>query len=216
MLERTPFAAFLFDMDGTLLNSVVAAERVWAKWARKHGLDVESFLPTIHGVRSIDTVRKQNLPGVDARVEAEAISQAEIDDVEGVVAIEGVAALLSSLPADRWAMVTSAPLALAKARMNAAGLTLPGIVITAEDVTQGKPAPDGFLLAARRLGVDPRQCLVFEDAPAGIEAAKAAGAHVVVITAAHLHPYKRQDATLPNYLGLDVTFKQERLTLTIR
>ncbi|MCD5995695.1 HAD-IA family hydrolase [Pseudomonas sp. CDFA 602] len=216
MLERTPFAAFLFDMDGTLLNSVVAAERVWATWARKHGLDVDSFLPTIHGVRSIDTVRKQNLPGVDARVEAQAISQAEIDDVEGVVAIEGVAALLSSLPADRWAMVTSAPLALAKARMNAAGLTLPGIVITAEDVTQGKPAPDGFLLAARRLGVDPRQCLVFEDAPAGIEAAKAAGAHVVVITAAHLHPYKTQDATLPNYLGLDVMFKQERLTLTIR
>ncbi|NVZ78779.1 HAD family hydrolase, partial [Pseudomonas gingeri] len=85
MFEGQRFAAFLFDMDGTLLNSIAAAERVWSNWARRHGLDVEAFLPTIHGVRSIDTVRRQNLPGVDAEREAAAISQAEIDDVEGVV-----------------------------------------------------------------------------------------------------------------------------------
>ncbi|WP_122314721.1 HAD-IA family hydrolase [Pseudomonas cichorii] len=204
MLEEKRFAAFLFDMDGTLLNSVIAAERVWAQWAQQHGIDVETFLPTIHGVRCIDTVRRQNLPNVDAEQEAAAISQAEIDDVEGVQAIEGVAAFLASLPADRWAMVTSAPLALARARMHAAGLSLPEIVITAEDVTQGKPAPDGFLLAARRLGVAAQDCLVFEDAPAGIAAAKAAGASVVVITAAHLHPFESEDATLASYTGLRV------------
>lgn len=213
MPDHKPFAAFLFDMDGTLLNSVIAAERVWAKWAQKHGLDVDRFLPTIHGVRSIDTVRKQNIPGIDVQQEADAISQAEIEDVEGVAAIEGVADFLASLPADRWAVVTSAPLALAQARMKAAGLTLPDVVITAEDVTQGKPAPDGFLLAAKRLGVEPAQCLVFEDAPAGIAAAKAAGARVVVITAAHLHAYEAQDWTLPNYLGLKVGVENGQLIL---
>jgi len=213
MPDHKPFAAFLFDMDGTLLNSVIAAERVWAKWAQKHGLDVDRFLPTIHGVRSIDTVRKQNIPGIDVQQEADAISQAEIEDVEGVAAIEGVADFLASLPADRWAVVTSAPLALAQARMKAAGLTLPDVVITAEDVTQGKPAPDGFLLAAKRLGVEPAQCLVFEDAPAGIAAGKAAGAPVVVITAAHLHPYEAQGWTLPNYLGLKVGVENGQLIL---
>ncbi len=213
MPYQKPFAAFLFDMDGTLLNSVIAAERVWAKWAQRHGLDVGTFLPTIHGVRSIDTVRNQNIPGIDVQQEADAISQAEIEDVDGVVAIEGVADFLASLPADRWAMVTSAPLALAQARMKAAGLTLPEIVITAEDVTRGKPAPDGFLLAAQRLGVEPGQCLVFEDAPAGIAAGKAAGASVVVITAAHLHRYDRQEPTLTNYLDVSVSVESGLLTL---
>jgi sugar-phosphatase len=204
MFNEKRFAAFLFDMDGTLLNSTIAAERVWAKWARKHGLNVEAFLPTIHGVRSIDTVRKQNLPGIDVEQEAAGISQAEIEDVEGVIAIEGVAAFLASLPKDRWAVVTSAPLALAQARMGAAGLELPDVVVTAEDVTRGKPAPDGFLLAAQRLGVDARECLVFEDAPAGIAAAKAAGASVAVVTAAHLHPFETRDVTLATYAGLTV------------
>lgn len=205
MLNEKRYAAFLFDMDGTLLNSVIAAERVWANWARRHGLDVEAFLPTIHGVRSIDTVRRQNLPGVDAEREAEAISQAEIEDVEGVVAIDGVAAFLASLPKDRWAVVTSAPLALAQARMRAAGLELPEVVVTGEDVSRGKPAPDGFLLAAQRLGVAATDCLVFEDAPAGIAAAKAAGASVIVVTAAHLHPVETRDPTLARYQDLKVS-----------
>lgn len=211
MFNDKRFAAFLFDMDGTLLNSTIAAERVWAKWARKHGLNVETFLPTIHGVRSIDTVRKQNLPGIDAELEAAGISQAEIEDVDGVIAIEGVAAFLASLPRDRWAVVTSAPLALAQARMGAAGLELPDVVITAEDVTRGKPAPDGFLLAAQRLGVDARECLVFEDAPAGIAAAKAAGASIAVVTAAHLHPFETLDVTLATYAGLTVRTDGARL-----
>ena len=112
-------------------------------------------------------------------------------------------------------MVTSAPLALAQARMGAAGLALPDIVITAEDVTQGKPAPDGFLLAAQRLGVAAQDCLVFEDAPAGIAAAKAAGASVVVITAAHLHPYETQDATLKSYLEARVETEGQWLKLVL-
>lgn len=199
MLDQKRFSAFLFDMDGTLLNSIIAAERVWTIWAQRHDLDVAAFLPTIHGVRSVDTIRRLNLPGLDPVLEAEGISRAEIEDVEGVVSIEGAARLLASLPAERWAIVTSAPRALAEARLKAASLELPANLITAEDVSQGKPAPDCFLLAAKRLGVDIKDCLVFEDAPAGIAAAEAAGASVMVITATHEHAITTAHATLVNY-----------------
>ena len=109
MLEDHTFAAFLFDMDGTLTNSIAAAERVWTQWAQSKGLNVEELLSTIHGVRCVDTLRRLNLPGVDPEREAELLAQAETDDVEGVVSIEGAARFLAALPADRWAVVTSAP-----------------------------------------------------------------------------------------------------------
>ena len=193
------FAAFLFDMDGTILSSIAAAERVWARWAQRHGLDVDAFLPTIHGMRSVETVRRLGLPGVDPQVESDAITREEMDDVEGIEAIAGISAFLASLPADRWAVVTSAPRALALRRIAAAGLPTPPLMIAAEDVTQGKPAPDCFLLAATRLGVDAQDCLVFEDAPAGIAAAEAAGAHVVVITATHSHSVATKHLSVRDY-----------------
>lgn len=179
------FDAFLFDMDGTLINSIAATERVWGNWARKHGLDVEAFLPTMHGRRGIDTITALNLPGVDPRAEALEVERGEIEDVEGVVAIDGAIAFLAALPADRWAIVTSAPIALARRRLAAAGIALPQTIVTAEDVKTGKPSPEGYLLAASRLGVDPARCLVFEDVEAGVKAGERAGAGVVVVTATH-------------------------------
>jgi sugar-phosphatase len=201
------FAAFLFDMDGTLTNSIAAAERVWSQWAQSKGLDVAELLSTIHGVRCVDTLRRLNLPGVDPEREAERLAQAEIDDVEGVIAIDGAAGFLATLPVNRWAVVTSAPRLLAERRILAAGLPLPRIMVTAEDVNQGKPAPDCFLLAAKRLGVKAEECLVFEDAPAGIAAAEASGAQVMVITAAHQHAFKTKHPTLTSYdtCGVAVT-----------
>ena len=196
--DRT-FAAFLFDMDGTILDSIAAAERVWIRWARRHGLDVASFLPTMHGMRAIETVRRQNLPGIDAQAEAARITAEEMDDVDGIVAIEGAAAFMAALPADRWAVVTSAPRELALRRIAAAGLPPPPLLVTADDVAHGKPAPDCFLLAAARLGVPARDCLVFEDAPAGIAAAEAAGASVLVIAATHVHPLDTRHAGVVDY-----------------
>jgi sugar-phosphatase len=196
------FAAFLFDMDGTILTSIVAAERVWAGWARRHGLDVDAFLPTIHGVRSVETVRRLGLPGVDPEAEAAEITRLEIEDVDGVEAIAGAHAFLAALPADRWAIVTSAPRALATRRLEAAGLPVPPVMITAEDVDRGKPAPDCFLLAADRLGVPADHCLVFEDTSAGFAAAEAAGAAVMVITVTHAHPLETAHPGVPDYAAL--------------
>ncbi|PBB92304.1 glycerol-3-phosphatase [Mesorhizobium sp. WSM3864] len=204
MFPGRKFAAFLFDMDGTVLNSIAAAERVWTKWARGHGLDVASFLPTIHGKRAIETIAALKLPGVDPVVEADALLEAEAADLEGIVPIPGAVAFLKSLPPERWAVVTSAPRELALLRMAAAGIPVPAIMVSAEDVTRGKPAPDCFLLAAKRLGVEARDCLVFEDAPAGIAAGEASGASVMVISATHVHPVVTQHASIATYDALGV------------
>jgi sugar-phosphatase len=181
------YAAFLFDMDRTNLSSIKAAERVWGEWAKGHGIDVDAFLPTIHGKRTEETVRRLALPGVDPVAEAQRITLAEIEDVAGIEAIAGAADFLASLPADRWAIVTSAPRALAERRIAAAGLPMPKVLVAAEDVQRGKPAPDPFLLGAERLGVAPEHCLAFEDTLAGLTAAESAGMDAVVITATHSH-----------------------------
>jgi len=187
-LPARDYAAFLFDMDGTILTSIKAAERVWGRWAAGHGLDVAAFLPTIHGKRTEDTIRAQALTGIDPLAEAARITAAEIEDVEGIEAIAGVAAFLASLPAPRWAIVTSAPRKLALARIAAAGLPLPPVLVAAEDVQRGKPAPDPFLLGAEKLGVAAGDCLVFEDTLAGLHSAEAAGMDSVVVTVTHTHP----------------------------
>ncbi|HWT69648.1 MAG TPA: HAD-IA family hydrolase [Pseudomonas sp.] len=196
---NVPYRAFLFDMDGTVLTSIAAAERVWTTWALRHDVDVEAFLPTIHGARAIDTIRRLNLPGVDAEAEAAWITQAEIEDVEGVEEVAGAAAFLKALPAHQWAIVTSAPRTLALRRMAAAGIPEPAVMVTAEDVTAGKPDPAGYRLAAHRLGVPISDCLVFEDATVGILAAQAAGANLLVVTAAHEQPLESGYATLGRY-----------------
>jgi len=196
---NSTYRAFLFDMDGTVLTSIAAAERVWTTWAVRHGVDVDSFLPTIHGARAIDTIRRLDLPGVDAEAEAAWITEAEIDDVDGVFEVAGAAKFLRSLPARQWAIVTSAPRELALRRMAAAGIPEPEVMVTAEDVTVGKPDPAGYRLAARRLGVEPGQCLVFEDATVGILAAEAAGADLMIVTATHEQPIETLHGTLVDY-----------------
>jgi sugar-phosphatase len=203
-LPDRPFAAFLFDMDGTILTSIKAAERVWGQWARGHGLDVEAFLPTIHGKRTEETIRALALPGVDPVREAAFITRAEIEDVAGIEAIAGASAFLASLPRGRWAIVTSAPRLLAEARIAAAGLPLPEVLVAAEDVERGKPAPDPFLLGARKLGVAPADCLVFEDTLAGLQSAASAGMASIVVTVTHAHPLETDVTAMLDYEDLRI------------
>jgi sugar-phosphatase len=191
-------------MDGTIINSLAAAERVWGDWARGKGLDVEAFMPTMHGSRGVDTIGRLKLPGVDPVAEAALITEAEIADVEGVVALPGAVDFLASLPPDRWAIVTSSPLRLARARLAAAGIPMPRFIVTAEDVKVGKPDPQCYILGAERLGMRPSDCLVFEDVAAGIKAGEAAGSDVLVITATHAHPVETVHTTLPDYRSVRV------------
>ena len=215
-LPTRAFGGFLFDMDGTILSSIASAERAWTIWAERHGLDVEAFLPTIHGVQSVETIRRLNLPGVDPVAEAHALTEAEMLDVDDVVPIGGAAEFLAALPADRWAIVTSAPKRLAEVRLKAAGLPLPGVFVTAEDAERSKPAPDGFLLGAERLGVAPEDCLAFEDAPAGITAAEAAGMTVVVIAETHRAMMDTHHAMVTDYRDLSVEWDGASLRLEHR
>jgi sugar-phosphatase len=175
------FAAFLFDMDGTLLDSSAVVERVWRTWATQHGVDVEALMAAMHGVRSEDTIRRFAKPTTDIARETDWILQAELGDVEGIVAVEGIHDFIAPLAPDTWAVVTSATRSLAEVRLRAAGIAIPQVLITAEDVRRGKPDPEGFLLAAARLGVPIEDCLVFEDSPAGVAAGKAAGARVAIV-----------------------------------
>ncbi|MEE7449586.1 glycerol-3-phosphatase [Methylobacterium radiotolerans] len=213
-LPSHPLAALLFDMDGTIISSIASAERIWSRWAEAHGLDVATFLPTIHGVQSVETIRRLNLPGIDPVAEAAAITEAEMADVDDVVAIPGARAFLEALPRDRWAIVTSAPRQLAERRLAAAGMPVPDLLVAAEDVARGKPAPDCFLMAAERLGVAASDCLVFEDAPAGIRAAEAAGAGVVVVTATHREPVRTGHPAIADYIRLGVAKAQDGIRVT--
>jgi sugar-phosphatase len=192
------YAAFLFDMDGTLLDSSAVVHRVWGAWAKRHGVDAETLFAKVHGVRAEDTIRRFAGPGVDVDKETQWILDAEVDDVEGVVAIEGIHALIDQLDPGTWTIVTSASRVLAAKRLRAAKLPIPETMVTAEDVQRGKPDPQGFLLGAERLGVNITECLVFEDSAAGVAAARVAGADVAIIGGSV--PGREGDYLLANYL----------------
>ncbi len=174
-----PFQAFLFDMDGTILTSIPAVVRAWTAWSNRVGVDVEAVMHYLHGRPARDTIRHFAPPGCDIAAELAWLDAFELQDVDGIVAIPGAAALLTRLPRHRWAVVTSANRALATMRIAAAGLPMPDLLISADDVTRGKPDPQGFAMAARHLGFAASDCLVFEDTQAGLTAGRAAGAGVL-------------------------------------
>ena len=170
--------AMLFDMDGVLVNSIDAVARVWSKWAIARGFDPDIVVRAAHGRPSIVTVR-DFLPDADAHAENLEVERQEIEDLEGVVAIPGAVALVNSLPPNRWIVATSATRALAEVRLRAAGIPVLPRMITSNDIQRGKPDPEPYLKAAARLGYPASECVVVEDAPAGIRSGKAAGARVI-------------------------------------
>ena len=178
--------ALLFDNDGTLVSSLDSVERCWTRWAREYGITAEEFTRVaLHGRPAAEIVADllpaRLVPEAVARVE-----QLEVEDVPrgGVHLLPGTREFLDALPSDRWAVVTSATRRLAEARLDAVGI-LPKTLISADDITRGKPDPEPYLLAARQLGVDPAHCVVFEDAPAGLQAGRAAGMTTVALTTTH-------------------------------
>lgn len=176
--------ALLFDLDGVLIDSSACIRRNWGAWAAPHGIDVAEIMKVAHGVRSVETIR-QVAPHLDAEAEAARLTALEVADTEGVIVMPGAHALLASLPDGAWTIVTSGSADLAAARLRAVGLPVPAQIVTADDVTQGKPAPEPYLLGARRLGRTPAQCLVVEDAPAGIQAGRSAGIRVLGVASTH-------------------------------
>ncbi|HEV2987710.1 MAG TPA: HAD family hydrolase [Candidatus Angelobacter sp.] len=172
--------AILFDMDGVLVNSGNAVERVWRRWAIAHDLDPAYVIEHAHGRRSAETLRVI-APELEADQENLKVEQMEIEDKEGIVAVPGAQQLLSRLPQDRFTIVTSATPGLAVARLEHVGIPIPKRFITADDVVKGKPSPEPYLKGAALLGVEPADCLVFEDTPAGIRAAQSAGMKVIAL-----------------------------------
>jgi sugar-phosphatase len=175
-----PFDAVLLDLDGTLIDSIPAVVRSWVRWCGEYGVDPER-LRGFHGVTAENVIADLLPP--ERRAEAFArIREIEVADVDGIVVLPGAAELLTAL-ADGGvptAIVTSGTTDLAEARLAATGLPHPPVVVTASDVTRGKPWPDPWLEGARRLGVDPARCVVVEDAVAGLRAARAAGCRALV------------------------------------
>ncbi len=181
----------LFDLDGVLADSTPAVARVWTIWANKHGFDPEETVRKAHGRPSLATIREL-LPNADHAAENALVEGMEIEDVEDVVALPGAAELLRALPAEKWTVVTSCTRRLALVRLRAAGLPIPAKLVTSNDITNGKPHPEPFLQGAKLLGFAPAQCVVFEDAPAGIRAGKAAGMRVIALQTTEQDNFLRQ------------------------
>ncbi|WP_328496625.1 HAD family hydrolase [Streptomyces sp. NBC_00414] len=196
--------ALLLDMDGTLVNSDAVVERVWRRWADRHGLDGDEVMKVVHGRQGYASmaVLLPSRPMEQNHADNARMLAEETADMDGVVAVEGAAEFLASLRGVPHALVTSADVALSAARMGAAGLSLPDLRITAESVGASKPDPEGFLKAAAELGVAPEDCVVFEDSGAGISAGRSAGMRVVGVGARAL--FHRPDAVVRDLRGVRV------------
>jgi len=179
-MNSVRFRGLLFDLDGVLVDSTPAVARVWAWWARQHGFDPDETVRQAHGRPSISTIREL-LPNVNHEVENKELERREIEDIEDVIPLPGAVELLQAIPPEKWAIVTSCTRRLAEVRIAAAGLPKPKQMITSNDIRHGKPNPEPYLKGAQILGATGTDCVVIEDAPAGIRAGKAAGAHVVAL-----------------------------------
>lgn len=182
MLSQRKFhcAAILFDLDGVLVDSTHSVARFWKQWAAQHKVSPVEAVRVAHGRRTLETVRLL-APHLDAEAETLRIEAIEADDSGALERVKGALELLSALPAERWAVVTSGSRYLATRRLSNNGLPQPLAFVTADEVSQGKPHPEPYLKGAELLGLSPQECLVFEDAPAGIESARAAGMTAVAV-----------------------------------
>ena len=209
--------ALLFDNDGTLVSSLASVDRCWTRWAAEYGITVEEFARVeLHG-RTAAEIAADLLPADLVQEAVTRVENLEVEDVpnDGVQLLPGTRDLLDALPADTWAVVTSATRRLAEARLDAVGI-LPKTLIAADDITRGKPDPEPYLLAARQLGVDPARCVVFEDAPAGLKAGRAAGMTTVALTTTHQAHELTADLVVNDLSSLSVLVTAEGVEISVR
>jgi sugar-phosphatase len=206
----------LFDMDGILISSIGSVERSWTKWATMRGVDPEHAIRIAHGCRSIETVAKLR-PDLHAQAENDLIEQLEMDDTEGVTALPGVIDLLSSLPPDRWTVVTSATEPLARVRLAAGGIPVPERIVTADNVAHGKPHPEPYLAGAALLGFEPSECIVFEDAASGANAGRAAGCTVIATTFSHsIESLSAAHYLIPDFTGVAAQIHEDGSAIALK
>jgi sugar-phosphatase len=197
-------SAILFDLDGVLVDSTRSVDRFWRLWAEDNGLDPDMAVNVAHGRRTIETLRIL-VPHVDAETEAVKLERLEAHSTEGVTVMPGAAELVNRLPRDRWCVVTSGTRYLATRRLASGNLPVPDILVTADDVKNGKPHPEPYLKGAQLLGIDPDKCLVIEDAPAGIQAAHAAGMKVIGLASTYgAEELSQADAVVSTLASLNV------------
>jgi mannitol-1-/sugar-/sorbitol-6-phosphatase len=212
---RIEAAVLLFDLDGTLIDSDAVVDRMWARWAKEVGLDHEGFRHTVYG-RQGHEVMAQLLPERPTEhnlADNRRMLDWEVEDTDGVVPIPGAIELLSRLDPARWAIVTSGTVPLATARIRAGGIPMPRTLVTAEQVAEGKPAPDGFLRGAELLGAPPGRCIGFEDSAAGLEAVRAAGMTVIAVGGKATEA--RTTARIADLTGIDVVATGDGLVVTV-
>jgi len=203
----------LFDMDGVLVSSIGSAERSWRQWAEQYGIPNAATLEVPHGRRAIDIVRLLR-PDIDPHAGLKVIEDMEVADVADLRVLPGVKRLLESLPLERWAIVTSATRRLLLARLTAAGLPVPERIISGEMVERGKPDPEPYRLGAELLGFRPEDCVVVEDAPAGVGAGKAAGCRVMAVLGTEpVEELRGADWVVGSLEGLAVTANADGLEL---
>lgn len=183
-MKQLRCSAIIFDLDGVLIDSSAVVQRQWRRWLIEHGLDPDQITNVMHGQRLVEIIRHV-APHLDAEEEAARLAAWEAADTDGLRLIEGATGLVRSLPHAAWAVVTSGDRATALTRLRFASLPVPDVLVTADDVTRGKPHPEPYRRAAQRLGVTPADCVVIEDAPAGVRAAHAAGMRVIAVTTTH-------------------------------
>jgi len=203
-------SAILFDLDGVLCDSTRQVEREWREWAARRGVDGDAVMAIAHGVRTIEVIRRV-APHLDAEAEAAAIENHEAHDQTGVVVMAGALDLLKSIPPGRWAVVTSGSRLLAQNRLRHCGLPVPEVLVTSDDVTNGKPDPEPYLKGAELLGFRPLECLVIEDAPAGIQSARAGGMKVIGMASTYAASKLAQaDAVMNAFSSIHVSLNGTR------
>jgi sugar-phosphatase len=208
-------SAILFDLDGVLIDSTRSVDRQWRIWAREQGIDEEKVIAIAHGVRAVEVIRAV-APHLDAESQLRNLESREADDRVDVAVMPGAIEFVETLPDGRWGVVTSGTRDLASARLRLGGLQVPKVLVTAEDVANGKPHPEPYLRGAKLLGVKPEECLVIEDAPAGIRSARAGGMKIVGFAST----YKKEklgeaDAVVKTFAELSVSVDGRCLRVSV-